>query len=501
MPCRNGRHIPSTPFPAGPANPSETFKFQLLPKPGRPGAASPIPPARRASSPPEIPLTDLFAARTQFAISMAFHIIFAVYGIGLPLLMVIAEALWLKTEDRDYLDMARRWARATGVLFAIGAVSGTVIAFELGLLWPEFMKLAGPVIGMPFSMEGFAFFVEAIFLAVYLYAWDKVNPKAHWLSGIAVAISSVLSGIFVVDANSWMNSPRGLVLLDGTQSSVHPLLAMLNPFASTEIPHMVLAAYIAVGFSVAAIYAFSLLRTRAALGLARKAFVVSFAVAAWLSPVQLLSGDFSARAVGALQPEKLAAMESLFHTRSCAPEIIAGIPDVKTQTVRYGLPIPCGLSFLLKFNPNAVVEGLDAFAPPDRPDPLVVHLSFQLMLWCGFFFVFLAVWAVVVRLRRGALVSSRGLLAGTVAAGMLSLIAIEAGWFVTEVGRQPWVAYRLIRTAQAMTPATSVVMPSLVVFSLIYLFLAALVIWLLLGLASAAHPAQGEGTFGGHRDP
>lgn len=426
-------------------------------------------------------MDHLFAARAQFAISMAFHIIFAVYGIGLPLLMVVAEGVWLRTRDLTYLRLAKRWAQAASVLFAIGAVSGTVISFELGLLWPKFMQFAGPVIGMPFSMEGFAFFVEAIFLALYLYAWDRISSRAHFWSGVAVAASAVLSGVFVVDANAWMNSPTGLVLRHGAVVDAKPFVAMLNPFASSEIPHMVLAAYITVGFGVAAVYARALLSNPDD-AMCRRGFMLAFVLAAALAPVQLISGDMSARSVAALQPPKLAAMEALFHTTSCAREMVGGVPDMATKNVRFGIAIPCGLSFLIHLNPHAVVPGLDAFTPAERPNTLVVHLAFQTMVGCGFAFLALGAWALWLRVRKRSIFSSRSLLWGTVAAGFLSVVALEAGWFVTEVGRQPWTAYHLFTTAQSVTAATSMIVPSLVVFSVIYFFLAAIVIWLLVRL-------------------
>jgi cytochrome bd ubiquinol oxidase subunit I len=432
----------------------------------------------------------LFAARTQFAISMAFHIIFAVYGIGLPLLMVVAEGLWLRTRDRTYLRLARRWAQAASVLFAIGAVSGTVIAFELGLLWPKFMQFAGPVIGMPFSMEGFAFFIEAIFLALYLYGWERISPLAHWWSGVAVAASAALSGIFVVDANAWMNSPVGLVFRHGAVVDAKPFVAMLNPFASSEIPHMILAAYITVGFGVAAVYARALLRNPHDMN-SRRGFVLAFVLAVSLAPVQLISGDISARAVATLQPPKLAAMEALFHTTSCAPEMIGGIPDANTKSIYLGLPIPCGLSFLIHLDPRAVVLGLDAFPPVEQPNTTVVHLAYQTMVGCGVAFIFLGVWAGLLGLRSRTALSSRALLRAVVVAGFLSIVAMEMGWFVTEVGRQPWTAYHLFTTAQSVTAATATIVPSLVTFTLIYLFLAALVIWLLVGLGQAG---EREGT-------
>ncbi|HXW50366.1 MAG TPA: cytochrome ubiquinol oxidase subunit I [Candidatus Acidoferrales bacterium] len=426
-------------------------------------------------------MDHLFAARTQFAISMVFHIIFAVYGIGLPLLMVLAERRWLRTHDEAYLVLARRWARAGSLLFAIGAVSGTAISFELGLLWPRFMQFAGAVIGMPFSMEGFAFFIEAIFFALYLYGWDRLSAVAHYRCGIAVAVSAVLSGIFVMDANAWMNSPTGLVIQNGVVVGAHPLAAMLNPFATSEAIHMVLAAYLTVGFGVAAVYAQALLREPQN-ATCRRGFALPFVLAAIVAPLQIVSGHHSALAVGHLQPPKLAAMEGLFHTTACAPETIGGIPDTAGQTMRFGLPLPCLLSVLMHANPKAVIQGLDAFPPFERPNTVVVHIAFQIMVGCGFAFLGIGLWALALRLRRQDLFTNRWFLRAATACGYLSILALEAGWFVTEVGRQPWTAYHLITTAQSVTPATSTIVPSLVAFSAIYVFLGCLLIWLLLGL-------------------
>jgi cytochrome d ubiquinol oxidase subunit I len=204
-------------------------------------------------------MSDLLAARSQMAVSLAFHIIFAVVGIGMPVLMVIAERRWQKTGDKIYLDLAKRWSKGTAILFAVGAVSGTVLSFELGLLWPHFMEFAGPIIGMPFSLEGFAFFTEAIFLGIYLYGWDRISPRSHFWAGVAVAVSGVASGIFVVAANAWMNSPAGFDLVGGRPVNVDPIAAMLNPATFQQTLHMTLAAYAATGFAVAGIHAFLLL--------------------------------------------------------------------------------------------------------------------------------------------------------------------------------------------------------------------------------------------------
>lgn len=207
-------------------------------------------------------MTELDFARSQMAMSLGFHIIFAALGIGMPVLMAIAEGMYLRSGDPIYLDLCKRWARGTAILFAVGAVSGTVLSFELGLLWPGFMKEAGPIIGMPFSLEGFAFFTEAIFIGVYLYGWNRLSPLLHWLAGVVVAVSGIFSGVFVVTANAWMNAPAGFKLVDGKFTAIDPVAAMLNQASLHEVLHMTLAALVATGFAVAAIHAFLLLRNR-----------------------------------------------------------------------------------------------------------------------------------------------------------------------------------------------------------------------------------------------
>jgi len=278
-------------------------------------------------------MNDLLAARSQMGMSLAFHIIFAVVGIGMPLLMVMAERRWLTTGDQVYLELARRWAKGTAIMFAVGAVSGTVLSFELGLLWPHFMEFAGPIFGMPFSLEGFAFFVEAIFLGIYLYGWDRLSGRAHLGAGIVVALSGALSGIFVVIANAWMNTPTGFTMVDGRPTGIDPIAAIFNPAALTQTIHMTLAAYAATGFAVAGIHAFLLLR-KPANAFHRRALHIALLVGGPAALLQPLSGDRSAKMVAQHQPAKLAAMEAHFRTESAAPLIIGGIPDEETGQTR-----------------------------------------------------------------------------------------------------------------------------------------------------------------------
>jgi len=422
-------------------------------------------------------MSDLLAARSQMAMSLAFHIIFAVVGIGMPVLMVIAERRWQKTGDAIYLELAKRWAKGTAILFAVGAVSGTVLSFELGLLWPTFMEFAGPIIGMPFSLEGFAFFTEAIFLGVYLYGWDRISPRAHIWSGIAVAVSGAASGIFVVIANAWMNSPTGFDLVGGRVVNVDPIAGMMNPMAFQQTLHMTLASYTATGFAVAGIHAFLLLFDPHN-AFHRRAMSVALLVGVPAALLQPISGDISARSVARYQPAKLAAMEAHFETAAGVPLLIGGWPDMDAREARYALKIPYGLSLLAFHDPNAVVKGLNEFPREDWPNVPIVHTAFQIMVALGTYLALLSLWIGWLALRRRDLTSNRLLLRAVTVSAPMGFIAIEAGWIVTEVGRQPWIVYGVLRTADAVTPMPGLVVPFLL-FTLLYCFLGAMVAWLL----------------------
>jgi len=388
----------------------------------------------------------------------------------------VAEGRWLRRGDAVCLELAKRWARGTAILFAVGAVSGTVLSFELGLLWPRFMEWAGPIIGMPFSLEGFAFFTEAIFLGVYLYGWDRVSPRAHLASGALVAFSGAVSGVFVVIANAWMNTPTGFRLVDGRAVDVDPIAAMRNPAAFSQCLHMTLAAYSAVGFCVAGIHAAKLLRDRES-AFHRRALAIAFGVGAVASVAQPLSGDVLARMTAWTQPVKLAAMEGQFATERRAPLRLGGLPDPAARETRGALEIPGGLSFLAFHDMEAEVKGLTAFPEDLWPPVPLVHLAFQVMVGAGTVLAALSVWGGWLAFRR-RLFASRPFLRALVLASPLGLLAIEAGWTVTEVGRQPWIVQGVLRTADAVTPMPGLVVPFLL-FTGLYLFLAAVVLWLL----------------------
>ena len=422
-------------------------------------------------------MNDLLAARSQMGMSLAFHIIFAVVGIGMPLLMIVAERRWLATGDEVYLELAKRWSKGTAIMFAVGAVSGTVLSFELGLLWPRFMEFAGPIFGMPFSLEGFAFFVEAIFLGIYLYGWERLSGRAHLWAGIVVALSGALSGIFVVIANAWMNTPTGFSMADGKPVSIDPIAAIFNPAAATQTIHMILAAYAATGFGVAGIHAFLLLK-KPMNTFHRHALTVSLLVGGPAALLQPLSGDRSAKMVAEHQPAKLAAMEGHFRTESAAPLIIGGIPDEADGETRYAIRIPYLLSVLAHGDPQAEVTGLDRVPRDEWPNVLLVHLSFQAMVGLGTFMMAITAWAAWLTWRGRELAEHRGFLRGTALATPMGFLAVEAGWMVTELGRQPWIVHGVMRTADAVTPMPGLVVP-FTFFTLLYSALTVAVVWLM----------------------
>jgi cytochrome bd ubiquinol oxidase subunit I len=410
-------------------------------------------------------------------ISLAFHIIFAVVGIAMPVLMVVAEWRWQRTGDAVCIELAKRWSKGTAILFAVGAVSGTVLSFELGLLWPRFMAESGAIIGMPFSLEGFAFFTEAIFLGVYLYGWDRISPRAHLAAGVLVAFSGALSGVFVVTANAWMNVPTGFDLVAGQMVNIDPVRAMLGPAALAQTVHMTLAALVATGFAVAGIHAFLLLR-QPRNAFHRRALTIALLVAVPPAIVQPFSGDYSAKIVARYQPTKLAAMEGQFTTEAAAPLRIGGWPDENARRTRWAIEIPGALSFLAYGSPRATVKGLEAFPRADWPPVAITHLSFQVMVALGTYLALVGVIVAWLALRKRDLVEHRWLMRAVIVGAPFGFIAVEAGWIVTEIGRQPWIIYNVLRTADAVTPMPGLIVPFLL-FTLLYVFLGVIVAWLL----------------------
>ena len=426
-------------------------------------------------------MTDLLAARYQMAISLGFHIVFAEIGVAMPILMVLAEWRWRRSGDALYLELARRWAKGTAILFAVGAVSGTVLSFELGLLWPGFMQFAGPIVGLPFSLEGFAFFAEAIFLGVYLHGWDRVGPRMHLSAGVLVALAGTASAIFVVTVNAWMNTPVGYQLAaDGRLAHIDPVRGMQSPAALEQVLHMVIAAYAATGLAVAGIHAWKLLRGRSP-ELHRRALAIALILGAPAAVLQPFSGDLSSRMVAATQPVKFASLESVWETQRGAPLTIGGVPDEAHATTRWALEIPYGLSLLAYRDPHAEVKGLKAFPRSDWPPVAVVHVAFQVMVGLGLSMAFVGLWAGWVAWRRRELTTQRRLLRALAVVAPFGFLATEAGWIVTEVGRQPWVVQGVMRTADAVTPMPGLVVP-MTLFTILYLVLAAIVVRLILSM-------------------
>jgi cytochrome d ubiquinol oxidase subunit I len=422
-------------------------------------------------------MDNFIAARSQMGLSLAFHIIFATIGVSLPLMMTISEWRWRSTGDPAYLLLAKRWAKGTTILFAVGAVSGTVLSFELGLLWPRFMQYAGPVIGMPFSLEGFAFFTEAIFLGIYLYGWDRVPGWFHLLSGIIVAISGVLSAIFVTLANGWMNTPTGFDIVGGKFENIHPFVAMFNPAGIPEAIHMVLAAYTAAGFATAGVHEWLLLR-RGRNRFDEVAFGIALLVGGIAVLLQSASGDALARMVAAKQPMKLASLEGQFHTETGAPFRVGGIPFPDKRKTKYAIEIPYGLSLLAFHNPNALVKGLDQEPESDWPNVRMVHICFQVMVDCGSLLSLFAVAAAWLSWKKRPLINHSMFLKALVLVSPFGFVALEAGWMVTELGRQPWIIYHLMRTKDAVTSMPNITITFLAMTA-VYVMLGVIVIWLL----------------------
>lgn len=431
-------------------------------------------------------MDTLLAARLQMTLSLVFHMVFAAIGIGLPLLMVIVERRHLKTGQEHYMLLAKKWAKATGLLFAVGAVSGTALSFELGLLWPPYMEVMGGVVGHLFGLEGFAFFIEAIFIGVYLYAWGRISPRAHWWSGVIIAISGALSGVLVLGVNSWMQQPVGFVTgAAGRVLVTDPMAAFKQYGWFVMALHSTLSCYIAVSFAVAGIYAWGWLRGHRDI-YHLSAIRIAMGVGAVAAILQPLSGDLLAKFTYRTQPAKFAAMEGQYETQTGAPLRIGGWPNNEAGRTDYAIEIPNMLSFLAAWDFDQEVTGLNDIPPADRPNVHITHLSFQLMVAFGtvMMLVAIAFWILRRREPHGAL-ATRWMAPALVFCAPLGFIALELGWIVTEVGRQPWViqpnpaiGYAGMRTSDAVTVAAGV-SPMFFLFTVLYIVLGATVILIL----------------------
>jgi len=423
-------------------------------------------------------------------LSLFFHTIFTPLGIGIPLLLTVVEGIGLRSGNPRYRALARAWTPVAGLLFAVGAVSGTVLSFELGLLWPKFMAYAGGTIGMPFSLEGFAFFTEAIFLAIYIYGWDRLSPRAHWLCSIPLAVSAAVSAVLVIAANAWMNQPAGFDIIDGKVTNVDPWAAMFNGAWFHQALHGTLASYVTAGFAVAAVYAVLMLRghrdEQTKLGLK-----VAMGMAAIAIPLQIVAGDIATRVVAADQPAKFAAMEAQSVTEAGAPLRIGGIP-VGDET-RYPIEIPRGLSLLAYGDVNATVTGLDSIPADQQPSEASTHLVFDIMIFSGFAMLFIGAWFWWSWWRhRVAFDPGRWLLRAVAVGGILGYLAVEAGWFVTELGRQPWLVHGYFRTAEGVTDRNGIQV-FFVIFTLLYIVISVGLIIALIRWPRAASPEVSPG--------
>jgi cytochrome d ubiquinol oxidase subunit I len=424
----------------------------------------------------------LLEARQMQALSFMVHIPLVAFAISFPAMVLFVEWLGVRTGDRLYLTLARRWTRVMVALFAVGAITGTVLSFEMGMLWPNFTGTFGSVFGVGFAIEGFSFFLEAIFIGIYVYGWGRLSARAHLLSGLPIVITGITGSLMVISVNAWMNHPGGFQLRGGEVVDVDPFKALFaNSYFWHELIHMYIAGYIVSGFILAGVYAYSRLRGRWG-RYERTALAIPLTIAALAAPVQILVGDWAARDVATTQPTKLAAIEGLYQTTRGAPEHVLGW--YTGNEVKYGVEIPHLLSILSFHSWDAKVEGLVAVPPDQRPPVNVVRIAFQAMVGIGTLLATLGAFYLAVWLRRKRLPESAWFYRALVLAAPLSVVALIAGWVVTEVGRQPWVVYGVMPTAAAVTGAHGVPV-GYGALALIYLVVAGGLFWVLQRLARA----------------
>ncbi|HXE94119.1 MAG TPA: cytochrome ubiquinol oxidase subunit I [Gaiellaceae bacterium] len=398
--------------------------------------------------------TTLQAARSQMAFTLGFHIILASLGVALPALMLIANYRGLRRDDPDALRLAQRWSKAVAVTFAVGAVTGTVLSFEFGLLWPVFTGRFGGVFGVLFAIEGICFFLEAIFIAIYIFGWKRLSPWAHFWTGVPVVITGLGGAFSVVAVNSWMNQPQGFSPTTGKVTSVEPWKVIFNPAVPYEVPHMILAAYLVTGFLVASIYAVGMLRGRRD-RIHRLGLLIPLTVACIATQIQFAVGDTAARAIAKDQPIKFAGMECVQKTSTDVTEYIYG--RCTSSGVKGGIGIPGFDSFLVGWSTSTKVIGLDSVPPDDRPpDNTMLHWAFDTMVGICTVLILLALWLGIGWLRKKDFPQSRWFLRATAVSGVASIVALECGWIVTEVGRQPWIVYNVMRTSDAVTKASGI---------------------------------------------
>jgi cytochrome bd ubiquinol oxidase subunit I len=424
----------------------------------------------------------LLQARQMQALSFAVHIPLVAFAISFPAMVLFVEWLGHRTGDQLYLTLARRWARVMLALFAVGVITGTVLSFEMGLLWPNFTGTFGSVFGVGFAIEGFSFFLEAIFIGIYVYGWGRLSPRAHLLSAIPIVITGITGSLMVISVNAWMNHPGGFHLQGGKVVNVDPFQALFaNTYLWHELLHMYIAGYIVSGFILAGCYAYARLKGRFG-RYERTALAIPLTIAALAAPVQVLVGDWAARDVATTQPTKLAAIEGLYKTTSGAPEHVLGW--YTDHQVKYGIEIPHLLSLLSSHSWNAKVQGLAAVPADARPPVNIVRIAFQSMVGIGTLLALLGVVYVAIWIRRRRLPESAWFYRALVLAGPLAVVALISGWVVTEVGRQPWVVYHVMPTAAAVTGAHGIPV-GYGALAASYLVVACGLLWVLRRLARA----------------
>jgi cytochrome d ubiquinol oxidase subunit I len=433
----------------------------------------------------------LLAARQLQALSFIVHIPLVCFGTALPAMVLFAEWMYHRTGDPVLREIARRWTRIMVALFAVGVITGTILSFEMGLLWPSFTATFGSVFGLGFAIEGFSFFVEAIFIGIYVYGWTRLSPRLHMLSAVPIVLSGFTGSFMVIAVNSWMNHPSGFRLVGGEAVDVHPWAALFgNRYFWHEIIHMYFAGYIVTGFLLAAVYAFGRLRGRWG-RYERTALAIPLTLAAVIAPVQVLVGDWAARDVAKYQPTKLAALEGLGRTEENAPVHVGGWYDSGRGEVRYGIRIPRALSFLAYHRFNSTVQGLDAVPPEDRPPVNIVRFAFQTMVGIGTLLALLGIGFLIVRVRKRRPPDSLWFYRAVVLAGPAALVALLAGWITTEVGRQPWTVWHVMRTSQAVTGAGPIPF-GYAALAIVYVFVAIALWWILRRLARVPLSAVAE---------
>jgi cytochrome bd ubiquinol oxidase subunit I len=420
--------------------------------------------------------TTLQLARGQMAFTLGFHIILASLGVALPALMLIANYRGLRHHDVDALKLAQRWSKAVAVTFAVGAVTGTVLSFEFGLLWPAFTGRFGEVFGVLFAMEGIFFFLEAIFVAIYIFGWKHLSPWTHFWTGVPIVITGLGGAFSVVAVNSWMNQPQGYAPTTGKVTSVEPWKVIFNPAVPYEVPHMILAAYLVTGFLVASIYAVGMLRGRRD-RIHRLGLLIPLTVACIATPIQFAVGDTAARSIAKDQPIKFAGMECVQTTSTDVTEYIGG--RCTSSGVKGGIGIPGLDSFLVGWSTSTQVVGLDSVPPDDRPPAnTMLHWAFDAMVGICTLLIGLGLWFGIGWWRKKDVPRSRWFLRATAASGVAAVIALECGWIVTEVGRQPWIVYNVMRTSDAVTQASGIGVTFAAVVALYVLLGATLIITL-----------------------